>query len=130
MIHTLCELEIYLSTHKLSFTKVAKTTDVPPGKMLKVKIKEKEILITNVDGKFYAIDNKCSNDKTDLSTGTLKGKIITCPKDNAEFDITSGKNVKGPKMMLFRAKTDDLNSYEVKIEGDDVLIFQKSTWGM
>jgi len=119
-----------LSSHERSFTKVAETTDIPPGKMMKVKIKEIEILIANVDGKFYAIDNKCSNDQADLSTGTLKGKVVTCPKNSAEFDVTSGKNVKGPKMMIFRVKTDDLNSYEVNIEGNDILVHQLSTWGM
>ena len=44
--------------------------------MMKVKIKEIEILIANVDGKFYAIDNKCSNDQADLSTG-MHARIVT-----------------------------------------------------
>jgi 3-phenylpropionate/trans-cinnamate dioxygenase ferredoxin component len=119
-----------LSSHKLSFTKVAEISDVPVGKMLKVKINQNEMLIANIDGTFYAMDNKCSYDQEDLINGALKGKILTCPKNKAEFDVTTGKNVKGPKMMLFRVKTDDLKSYEVKIEGNDILIHQASTWGM
>ncbi len=98
--------------------------------MLKVKIKEKEILIVNVDGKYYAIDNKCSNDGGDLSIGTLNGHIVTCPLHGSQFNVTNGKNVKGPKMLMFRGKTDHLNAYETKVNGDDILVFQKSVWGM
>ena len=119
-----------MSSHKLAFTKVAETNDIPAGKMLKVKIQQNEILIANVEGTFYAIDNKCSYDQEDLTKGALKGSILTCPKNKAEYDVTTGKNVKGPKMMLFRVKTDDLNSYDVKIDGTDILVFQQSTWGM
>jgi len=120
----------YLSSHKLSFTKVAETKDIPAGTMMKVKFNEKEMLIANVDGKFYAIDNTCSHQKGDLSKGTLKGKIVTCPLHGSQFNVTTGKNVQGPKMMMFRGKTDDLNSYEVNVEGNDILVFKKSTWGM
>lgn len=119
-----------MSTHKLSFTKVAEIKDVPAGALLKVKIKEKEILIANVDGTYYAIDNTCSHKKGDLSKGTLDGKIITCPQHGSRFDVTNGKNVGGPKMMMFKGKTDDLDSYEVRVDGNDILVFQKSTWGM
>jgi nitrite reductase/ring-hydroxylating ferredoxin subunit len=120
----------YLSSHRLSFTKVAETTDVPPGSMMMVKINKKELLIANVDGKFYAIDNRCTHMKGDLSKGTLKGKIVTCPVHGSQFNVTTGKNIQGPKILFYRAKTGDLNSYEVKIDGNDVLVFQKSTWGM
>jgi nitrite reductase/ring-hydroxylating ferredoxin subunit len=120
----------YLSTHERSFTKVAETKDIPAGAMLKVKINEKAILIVNVDGKYYAIDNTCSHNEGDLSEGTLSGHIVTCPLHGSQFNVTNGKNVKGPKMMMFRGKTDNLNAYETKVEGDDILVFQKSTWGM
>lgn len=119
-----------MSSHKLSFKKIAETNDVPVGKMLKVKDNQNEILIANINGNFYAIDNKCSYDQEDLTKGTLKGSIITCPKNKAEYDVTTGKNVKGPKMMLFRVKTDDLKTYELKIEGTDILVHQQSAWGM
>ncbi|MBD3173025.1 Rieske 2Fe-2S domain-containing protein [Candidatus Bathyarchaeota archaeon] len=119
-----------MSSHRLLFIKVAETKDISPGKTKKVKINEKEILIANVDGKYYTIDNNCTYDKADLSEGTLTGKILTCPKNKAEFDVSNGKNVKGPKMMLFRVKTDDLNTYEIKIDGNDILVHQKSSWGM
>lgn len=119
-----------MSSHKLSFTKVAETSEVSVGKMLKVKINQNEILIANVDGTFYAIDNNCSYDQEDLTKGVLKGNVLTCPKNKAEFDVTTGKNVKGPKMAVFRVKTDDLKSYEVKVEGNDILVHQPSTWGM
>ena len=108
---------------------MAETGDILPGSMLKVKIRDKEVLIVNVDGSFYAVDNRCSHQKGDLSKGTLKGKILTCPVHGSQFDVTSGRNVKGPKFLFFRIKPGDIGSFEVKVEGNDVLVFQKSTWG-
>jgi len=121
---------ITLSRHDRSFTKVAETGDISPGETLKVKIRDQEILIANIDGSYYAIDNKCNHHKGDLSKGNLNGKILTCPVHGSQFDITSGRNVKGPKLLVFRVKTEDLKSHEVKIEGNNILVFQKSTWGM
>lgn len=120
-----------LSSHDRLFTKVAETEDIPPGSMLKTVIRDKEVLVVNVDGSFYAIDNRCSHQKGDLSKGTLNGKILTCPVHGSQFDVTSGRNVKAPKFLFFlKLKTVDLGSFEVKVEGNDVLVFQKSTWGM
>jgi len=104
--------------------------DLPAGKMMKVKIRETEILIANVGGTVYAIDNTCNHKKGDLSKGKLEGKIITCPMHGSKFNVTNGKNVEGPKMMMIRGKTDDLKSYEVKVEGNNILVYQKSSWGI
>ena len=40
-----------------TFVKVAKTTDIPVGKMMYVEVEEKETFIANVAGMFYAVDN-------------------------------------------------------------------------
>jgi hypothetical protein len=42
---------------KVTLVKVAKTTDIPVGKMMYVEVEEKETFIANVAGMFYAVDN-------------------------------------------------------------------------
>jgi 3-phenylpropionate/trans-cinnamate dioxygenase ferredoxin subunit len=106
----------------LGFVKVAEMPEIPVGKMKMVKLGEKEILIANVDGKYYAIANKCTHRGGDLSKGSLEGNIVTCPVHGAKFDVTTGKAISGPKVLFFRAKTNDESSYEVKIEQKNVML--------
>lgn len=102
--------------------KAAETSEVPVGKMKIIKLEEKEILIANVDGNYYAIGNRCTHAGGDLSRGSLEGKIVTCPKHGSKFDVTTGKAVSGPKILFLRPKIKDEASYEVKVEGKDVLL--------
>jgi len=106
----------------LGFVKVAETSEIPVGKMKMVKLEEKEILIVNVNGNYYAIANRCTHMSGDLSKGSLDGNIVTCPVHGARFDVTTGKAISGPKILFFRAKTKDEPSFEVKIEGKDVML--------
>ena len=106
----------------MEFVKVAETSEVPIGKMKMVKLDGKEILIANVDGNYYAIGNRCAHAGGDLSKGSLSGNIITCPRHGAQFDVTTGKAILGPKVLAFRLKIKDEPSFEVKVEGKDILL--------
>jgi len=106
----------------LGFVKVAETSEISAGKMKMVKVEEKEILIANVDGNYYAIANRCTHKGGDLSKGSLNGNIVTCPVHGARFDVTTGKTISGPKILFFKSKTQDEPSFEVKIEGKDVML--------
>ena len=119
-----------LSTHRLSFTKVCKASDVPVGKMKLVQIGDVKILVANVGGVFYAMANPCTHDGGDLSAGTLEGGVVTCPRHGSKFDVRTGKSVSGSKFMGVRSKVVDSKVFEVRVEGDDVLVFQRSIWGM
>lgn len=106
----------------MGFVKVATTSEVPVGKMKMVKFEGKEILIVNLDKKYYVIGNKCTHRGGDLSKGSLSGNIVTCPRHKAQFDVTTGKAVSGPKLPLVKPKIKDEPSFKVKVEGEDILI--------
>jgi len=97
------------------FIKVAETTEVPPSKMKKVTVDGKEILIVDVEGKYYAIGNKCTHRGGDLSKGSLSGKVVKCPRHGAKFDVTTGEVATGP------AKKSE-TTFEVRVEGKNILI--------
>jgi nitrite reductase/ring-hydroxylating ferredoxin subunit len=107
---------------KLGFVKVAETSEIAVGKMKMVKVKEKDFLIVNVNGDYYAIGNKCTHAGGDLSKGSLEGSMVTCPKHKARFDVTTGKVVSGPKILFMHPKINDEPSYKVKVEGNDILL--------
>jgi 3-phenylpropionate/trans-cinnamate dioxygenase ferredoxin component len=106
----------------MSLIEIAKTAQVPSGTMHAFQVEDKKILIANVDGKYYAINGICTHMGGDLSKGKLEGKIVTCPRHGAKFDVTTGKSVSGPKIAFLKLKTQDEPAYEVKVEGDSLKI--------
>jgi len=106
-----------------NYTKVAVQAEIPVGKIKAVKAGDKEILIANVEGKYYAIENKCDHAGGDLSKGTLVGTIITCPLHKAQYDVTTGKVVTPPTVMrIMHPPINPLISYPVKIELESILV--------
>lgn len=106
----------------MEFVKVAETSEVPVGKMKMVKLEGKDILIANVERNYYAIGNRCTHAGGDLSKGTLSGNVVICPRHKAQFDVTTGKVVSGPKVLFLRLKIKDEPSFEVKVKGNDILL--------
>jgi nitrite reductase/ring-hydroxylating ferredoxin subunit len=98
----------------VTFVKVAQTIDIPAGKLMHVEIDGKEILVANVEGKFYAVGDRCPHMSALLSKGILNNTIVTCPRHFASFDVTTGKVISGP--------TQGLPIYEVKVDDKDLLI--------
>jgi len=70
--------------------------------MRSVELKGIYILIANVDGQFYALDDRCGHMNALLSMGTLNGKIVTCPFHYAQFDVTTGQKVRAHGRKLQR----------------------------
>ena len=106
----------------MGFVKVGELSEVPVGKMKMFKVGEKEYLVANVSGNYYAIGNRCTHASADLSQGSLEGNIVTCPKHKSKFDVTTGKVISGPKMLFIHPKINDEPSYEVKVEGNALLL--------
>lgn len=93
-----------------------KVTEISPGKMKKISIDGREILISNINGDFFAVDDTCTHSGASLSEGSLEGCVITCGWHRAEFDCKTGKLTKFP------AKIRDLTSYQVTVESDNVFV--------
>ena len=106
----------------MAFVEVAEAGEIPSGTMKSFLAGIRQVLVVNVNGKFYAMNNTCSHEEQSLSQGTLKGNIVTCPLHGAKFDVTTGKNVAGPKTGLFRGKTPDHQAFEVKVEAGKILV--------
>ena len=102
--------------------KIAETAQIPTSKMLAVKIQDKDLLICNVDGKFYALDRKCTHMGGDLSKGTLEGNVVTCPRHHTKFDVTTGKVISHPKMPLIHPKAKDEKTYPIIIQNGNIMI--------
>ena len=93
-----------------------KTSDIPSGKMIMVSTDGKDILVTNVDGNYYAMDDTCTHAGASLSEGELNDSTIKCGWHGAQFNCTDGCLVKFP------ATINGLKSYKVIVESDDIFV--------
>lgn len=99
------------------FIKVAKTSDLAAGEKMLVEFDEEDVGLFNIDGVFYAISDVCTHDGGPLVEGKLEGDWIICPRHGARFNVKSGQQT--------MPALSPVPLYEVKIEGDDILIAPK-----
>jgi nitrite reductase/ring-hydroxylating ferredoxin subunit len=95
---------------------VGKISDISAGKMQKVTVDGRDILVANIDGNFYACDDTCTHAGASLTEGALEGAVVTCSWHGAKFNSTTGKLEKFP------AKIKDLKSYKTLVEADNVFV--------
>ena len=93
-----------------------KTSDIPPGEMLKVESEGKEILVANENGNYFAMDDTCTHQGANLSEGTLEGSTVTCPWHASTWDCKTGK------LIAFASQIKDLTSYKVIVESDSIYV--------
>jgi nitrite reductase/ring-hydroxylating ferredoxin subunit len=134
-----------------NYVKVATKSEIPVGKMKHIEVNGKELMIANVEGKFYAISDRCGHESARLSNGTLTNTIVICPFHYSRFDVTTGKLISGPILegsevakILAKVpaevqkglmpilkhtdenqsliKTYDVPVYKVKVDGNDLLV--------
>jgi 3-phenylpropionate/trans-cinnamate dioxygenase ferredoxin subunit len=113
---------IILKEIKMEYVRVADKAELPVNKMIIVVVGGKEVLLANVDGSYYAINNKCTHAGGSLAKGTLDGSIVTCPRHGSQFDLKTGKAVGKAKIGFIKIKVKDEESYTVKVEGADILV--------
>jgi len=104
------------------YVRAAGKSEMVLGKMKKVTLDGKEVLIVNVNGYYYAVGSECTHFGGDLSEGVLEGNVVTCPNHKAKFDVTSGKVVSPPAEALSRPDIEGLPAYLVKIDNQDIMV--------
>jgi 3-phenylpropionate/trans-cinnamate dioxygenase ferredoxin subunit len=95
--------------------KVAKRSEIAPGTTRRVVVEGAEILICNVDGNLYAIEDVCTHDGGPLDQGELEGESVVCPRHGATFDVRTGDALTLPAVV-------PLMTFTVSVEGDDVYV--------
>jgi 3-phenylpropionate/trans-cinnamate dioxygenase ferredoxin subunit len=89
--------------------RVCTTAELLPGEFQVAWDDGTAILVCNVDGALYALEDRCSHQDFELSAGELAGNEITCSLHGARFDVRTGKALCAPAYSPVRA-------FPVKIE--------------
>ena len=95
------------------FIKVAQVDALPPGKMWRLEIGGRRILLANVRGQFFATDDTCTHEDASLSTGFLQDEWVKCPLHGSRFNVCTGEVADEPADV-------NLRTYAVRIDGNDI----------
>lgn len=121
----------------MTLIEVARLSDVPEGSLKHIEINGKEILLANVGGTIYAMDDRCGHMNASLAMGVLDGTIVECAVHHARFDVMTGKKVQDGNLggaagavmaktkmgkIMSTIKTHDLRTYEVEVTEDSIKV--------
>jgi nitrite reductase/ring-hydroxylating ferredoxin subunit len=132
--------------YTVKWVDVADTQDIEKGKMGLVQVERTKVVIANVEGTFYAFNDRCPHSNAPLHSGTLQGKVIRCAAHFSSFDVITGKKLSDPKELsispeimqkmpanflqmagkmaeiMQQIETLDLETYETKVENNRILV--------
>ncbi|NOX18587.1 MAG: Rieske 2Fe-2S domain-containing protein [Chlorobi bacterium] len=96
------------------FTKVCKLNELKEGLGKRAMIDEVDVAIFKVEEKVYALQNVCTHQHAPIIyDGFIEDGKVYCPAHDWGFNLCDGK---------LGGKSKGLDSYEVKIIGDDVYV--------
>jgi nitrite reductase/ring-hydroxylating ferredoxin subunit len=111
------------------FIEVANVNDLTPGTMKEITARGQNILLARIGGNYYATQGRCPHMGGVLASGKLAGNIVTCPRHESQFDVTSGKLIRWTRYKGLALATikllkspRGLNTYEVRVEKGKVLV--------
>jgi 3-phenylpropionate/trans-cinnamate dioxygenase ferredoxin subunit len=65
--------------------------EIEPGQRKRVFVDGRCVVIFNVDGEMYAIDDSCPHNGASLGNGELEGCVLRCPAHGLRFDLRTGR---------------------------------------
>ncbi len=100
--------------------KVAAVGEIGPGTMKGVRVDGGVVLVANIGGVLYGMQGICSHAGGHLWEGKLMDNVVKCPRHGSEYDVRTGKVIKGPWVPF--GKAHDLATYPLVVEGSDVFV--------
>jgi len=98
------------------WTRVASLDQVEPGTLKGVRAGKELLVLANVDGDVYALEDQCSHQDLPLSDGELDGEDLICIHHGARFDACSGRAKGLPAIRPVRAFPVEIRDGEVFVD--------------
>lgn len=76
---------------EFQFYQLGEADKLSPGERMFVDAGELSIIIFNLDGKYFAIQDTCSHDNGPLGDAKVEDYCVVCPRHGARFDIRTGQ---------------------------------------
>jgi 3-phenylpropionate/trans-cinnamate dioxygenase ferredoxin subunit len=91
---------------------VGPVEELPPGEVKIVRAGELAIGVYNLDGEYFAIEDRCSHDDGPLAEGDFDPDegVAICPRHGSKFDVRTGRALTLPAYVpveTFPVRVDD-----------------------
>ena len=97
------------------WVRVADVSDCPPGTLFEIETAQENLVLANVEGDLYALQNRCSHQDLPLSDGELVGDRLECLYHGASFDVCSGRAMALPAIR-------PVETYPVEVRGQEIFV--------
>jgi nitrite reductase/ring-hydroxylating ferredoxin subunit len=99
----------------MAFERVARLSDIPAGRGLRVRVGEREVGLWRVGERVFAMDDVCPHAGYPLHEGDLQGSFAICPGHGWAFCVETG---------LAPGEVDERpqERWPVRIEGDEIWV--------
>jgi len=97
------------------YFKVAQEDELEDGELMAVEVDGEPVCLAKVEGCIYAFTDNCTHISGPLNEGELDGEVLTCPWHGAQFNVTTGKVLRGPARQ-------DIATYPVKVEDNIIFV--------
>lgn len=98
--------------------RVASADEVPPDTLKAVATDVGPVVLVNLDGDIYALEDRCSHQDYPLSAGELEDGQLECAFHGARFDVCSGRATQLPAVAPVRTYPVEVHDGEVFIRLD------------
>lgn len=104
-----------MSPSALRWTRVCAVGELADQQARRVQVEDQVIALFNVQGKYFALRDRCPHGNASLSEGWIEDGEVECPLHQARFDIATGRVMCAPAR-------ENVCTYAVKVEAQAVLI--------
>lgn len=76
----------------MQFIKLGRVDEFGPARIRSYTVLGRHVgIVRDLDGNFFATEISCKHQNADLSTGPVKGNVVTCPRHGWRYDLTTGE---------------------------------------
>ncbi len=94
---------------------VAKADEIKFGEFRVADVDGVQIVVFNLDGEYYAIEDVCTHDGGQLTGGTIESAEIVCPRHGARFCIKTGAALTAPAY-------EAVATFPIKVENGNIFV--------
>ncbi len=82
---------------------------------MRLQVMGKRLLLANVEGQFFLVQEMCSHEDVSLYLGCLQGKTLKCSLHGSRFDLSTGQPLDEPA-------DEPLQIYPVRVENGQIFL--------
>ena len=99
-----------------SWHDVCAVNELPPDNGRVISVGHISILLINVNGEVFAVENLCPHDGGELHEGSVEGTNVICPRHGARFCLRTGEVLAPPA-------TEDIDSFPTRVIASRIEVF-------